>query len=127
MSSYEQGLRGEEMAAWYLENKGWRILEKRYRTRMGEIDLIAEDPETDPPALVFAEVKYRKDSSYGRPSEFVDVRKQKRILLAARHYLMEKRLPDAAVRMDVIAIWLEGDHHRIHHYKNAFGEDLWTS
>lgn len=126
-SSYEQGLAAEEMAARYLETKGFRILERRYRIRQGEIDLIAETPDDNGSSVVFFEVKYRKDLDYGRPSLAVDRRKMQRIIQTARHYMAANHLGETAVRFDILEIWWEKDHHKIHHYKNAFGEDLWTN
>ncbi len=126
-SSYEQGLAAEEMAARYLETKGFRILERRYRIRQGEIDLIAEAPDDNGSSVVFFEVKYRKDLDFGRPSLAVDRRKMQRIIQTARHYMAANHLGETAVRFDILEIWWEKDHHKIHHYKNAFGEDLWTN
>lgn len=126
-SSYEQGLAAEEMAARYLETKGFRILERRYRIRQGEIDLIAKTPDDNGSSVVFFEVKYRKDLDYGRPSLAVDRRKMQRIIQTARHYMAANHLGETAVRFDILEIWWEKDHHKIHHYKNAFGEDLWTN
>ena len=125
--SYEQGLAAEEMAARYLETKGFRILERRYRIRQGEIDLIAKTPDDNGSSVVFFEVKYRKDLDYGRPSLAVDRRKMQRIIQTARHYMAANHLGETAVRFDILEIWWEKDHHKIHHYKNAFGEDLWTN
>lgn len=126
-SSYEQGLAAEEMAARYLETKGFRILERRYRIRQGEIDLIAKTPDDNGSSVVFFEVKYRKDLDFGRPSLAVDRRKMQRIIQTARHYMAANHLGETAVRFDIVEIWWEKDHHKIHHYKNAFGEDLWTN
>ena len=126
-SSYEQGLAAEEMAARYLETKGFRILERRYRIRQGEIDLIAKTPDDNGSSVVFFEVKYRKDLDYGRPSLAVDRRKMQRIIQTARHYMAANHLGETALRFDILEIWWEKDHHKIHHYKNAFGEDLWTN
>ena len=126
-SSYEQGLAAEEMAARYLETKGFRILERRYRIRQGEIDLIAEAPDDNGSSVVFFEVKYRKDLDFGKPSLAVDRRKMQRIIQTARHYMAANHLSETAVRFDILEIWWEKDHHKIHHYKNAFGEDLWTN
>lgn len=126
-SSYEQGLAAEDMAARYLETKGFRILERRYRIRQGEIDLIAEALDDNGSSVVFFEVKYRKDLDFGRPSLAVDRRKMQRIIQTARHYMAANHLGETAVRFDILEIWWEKDHHKIHHYKNAFGEDLWTN
>lgn len=91
----------EQKAAEYLENLGWRILEKNFRCRTGEIDLIAKDGDT----LVFAEVKYRRSRAYGNPAEAVDKRKQYRICRVADYYRMKHALSDAqSCRFDVVSV-----------------------
>ena len=77
------GSRYEEKAAACLEQRGWRILERNYRCRQGEVDLICRDGGY----LVFVEVKYRSDDRFGAPAEAVDGRKQARIRGAAAYYL----------------------------------------
>ena len=139
MKASEQGLTAEKMAAWYLEQKGYRILETRFRIRQGEIDIIAVPPIagnlpfSDPlmentllsaQILVFVEVKYRRNLDYGRPSQWVDQKKRNRIIKAAKAYLVENQLSDQRMRFDVIEIWQEDGHHKIHHYPNAFGENI---
>ena len=74
----------ENLAAKILEKKGYRILVRNFRCRLGEIDLIANDGDT----IVFCEVKYRTYSSGGDPLEAVTKRKQRRIVNAARYYLL---------------------------------------
>ncbi len=95
------GGRYEEMAAAFLQEKGYRILERNYRDRYGEIDLIARDGRY----LVFVEVKYRHSSASGYPEEAVDSRKQARIRHAASYYLYSRHYPeDTPCRFDVVAI-----------------------
>ena len=79
----ERGRQGEDCAARFLERKGYRILARNYRTRFGEIDLIAQQGEF----LAFVEVKTRTENGWGRPAEAVSAAKQRRILLAAQEYL----------------------------------------
>ena len=122
------GRNGENRAASYLESKGYEILDRNFRMgRQGEIDLIAKTPDDNGSSVVFFEVKYRKDLDFGRPSLAVDRRKMQRIIQTARHYMAANHLGETAVRFDILEIWWEKDHHKIHHYKNAFGEDLWTN
>ncbi len=103
----------EEMAAGYIRAHGARILERNYRSRMGEIDIIANDAGT----ICFVEVKYRKDGASGDPTEAVGERKQFTICRVADHYRMVRRLPeDIPYRFDVAAI--KGE--EIYWYKNAF-------
>lgn len=97
----------EEKAAACLQKRGWKILERNYRCRQGEIDLICWDGRY----LVFVEVKYRKNSAFGMPAEAVDARKQHRIRESAQFYLNSRRYPeDTPCRFDVVAIlgnWVE--------------------
>lgn len=103
----------EQRAAEYLTQRGLKILERNYRCRQGEIDLIARDGSY----LVFVEVKYRSDDSKGDPAEAVGSRKQQHIREAARFYLYQKRYgEDTPCRFDVIGIL--GDH--IHWIRDAF-------
>lgn len=105
----------EEQAAQYLEGKGYCILEKNFRCRQGEIDLIARDGDT----LVFVEVKYRMNDVCGEPEEAVDFRKQKKIRRVAEYYLLCSGLPqDINCRFDVAALDGSGE---IRYYENAFG------
>lgn len=114
MNKREAGSRYETYAAAYLEEKGYRIVERNFRSRAGEIDLIGRDGRY----LVFVEVKYRKDGQTGHPEEAVNVRKQHRIFRAAQNYLSLKKYPqDTPCRFDVLAV--EGTEVRL--IKNAFG------
>jgi putative endonuclease len=94
------GRAGEEAAARYLGARGFRILERRYRTRAGEIDLIAEEGRD----LVFIEVKARSSFSCGRPAEAVDHRKRSRLVRAAQVYLQRRGGPDRPCRFDVVEV-----------------------
>jgi len=106
----------EVLAAGWLRRQGMKILARNFRCRQGEIDLIALD-EAGGPALVFIEVKYRKNAACGHPEEAVDVRKQRVISKVALFYLARYRIPpDTPLRFDVVAI--EGE--RIRWIRNAF-------
>lgn len=89
----------EEAVSAYLKEKGVQIIEKNFRCRMGEIDLIGIDGDT----LVFFEIKYRKNNLYGSPLEAVDYRKQKKIISVAKYYLTYKDV-DKYIRFDVIGV-----------------------
>ncbi|MCD7921614.1 MAG: YraN family protein [Clostridiales bacterium] len=103
----------EDRAAEWLRHRGYRVLEKNFRCRFGEIDLIM----TKDGCLVFVEVKYRSTGSCGAPQEAVDARKQQRICNAASCYLyMHHCPPDTPCRFDVAAI--SGD--EIELISNAF-------
>ncbi len=105
----------EARAAAYLEKNGCRILQRNYRCRYGEIDLIAWDEERE--TVVFVEVKYRRNRGSGIPEEAVTSAKQRTISRVAAWYLLNCGASgDVPCRFDVIAI--EGD--RIRHHRNAF-------
>ena len=112
MNRRETGTQYEERAAEYLIAQNYQILERNYRIRSGEIDIIARDGTV----LVFIEVKYRKNDESGNPLEAVDIRKQKKIIKVARYYLYQKKYGDVPCRFDVIGIC--GSH--IEHIKDAF-------
>ena len=113
MNKRKTGTEYEELAARWLTGKGFEILEKNYRCRIGEIDLIARDGEY----LVFVEVKYRKDNSSGYSLAAVNPAKQKTICKVARYFLtVEYHNVDIPCRFDVAGI--DGD--EIHWVKNAF-------
>lgn len=114
MNKRQIGSEYEAEAASYLEQKGYVILEKNYRTKRGEIDLIAKDGET----IVFVEVKYRSTRKYGSPFEAVDARKQRRIVATALYYCAGKHYSlNRPYRFDVIGIDGDGT---ITHIENAF-------
>jgi putative endonuclease len=94
------GILGEELAAEVLQQRGYAILATRYRTRYGEIDIVALDQET----LVFVEVKARQDSRYGTAAESVTGWKQRRIAAMAQDYLCRLGRDDMPCRFDVVAI-----------------------
>ena len=96
----EVGTDYEEKAAEILKTHGYQILEKNFRCRMGEIDIIARDGEY----LVFCEVKYRKGAAMGHPSEAVGVRKQRVISKCAAWYLAKNGMDGTACRFDVVSI-----------------------
>jgi len=95
------GEEGERVASRFLEARGYRILERNYRTRRGEIDLIAEDGRI----LVFVEVKVRRDDRFGGPAAAITRAKQARIARLAQQYLAWRRVGDRTCRFDVVLIW----------------------
>ncbi len=101
MNKRQTGSRYEETAAAFLTSKGYRVLERNFRCRQGEIDLICRHGRY----LVFAEVKYRSGLSMGSPAEAVDARKQERIRRAAAFYLYSHGMGgDVPCRFDVVGI-----------------------
>ena len=112
MSSREEGARGEDFAIKTLKRRGYRIVERNYRNRLGEIDVVAEEGG----CLVFVEVKKRNTPFFGEAVCAIDERKKRHLVRAALFYLKEHRCSDRSVRFDVIGI----DDERIKLVKNAF-------
>ena len=110
------GEKGEELAAAYLTEAGYRIIERNYRCVFGEIDIVAEEGNT----LVFVEVKSRRSESYGDPQLAVGHQKQKKISKIALHYLSAKNLRHRPARFDVVAVKLLSEGCRIDLIRNAF-------
>ncbi len=110
---------GEEVATNFLTAHGYRILERNFRCKGGEVDIIAREPYNG--SLVFIEVKARRGLSYGVPQLAVTPFKQRQISKAALTWLSKNRLHDTNARFDVIAILLHTDgQHAIDHITNAF-------
>lgn len=110
------GRRAEEEALVYLKNQGLTLVERNYRCRMGEIDLIMEEGNR----LVFVEVRYRADPRYGSALESVQGRKRARLIAAATHYLTIGRLFDRPTRFDVIGLSPAGAQLSLQWVKDAF-------
>lgn len=114
------GNSGEEIAAAFLSQRGYQILERNFRCKGGEVDIVARDRGEDR-SLVFVEVKTRRDLSYGVPQLAVTPFKQRQISKAALTWLSKKRLHNCNARFDVIAILLDNNgHHAVEHIINAF-------
>lgn len=108
---------GESIAVTFLRGIGFSIVECNFRSVCGEIDIIARDGR----AIVFVEVKCRKNDNYGPPQLAVTPFKQRQISKAALVWLSKKRLYDQEARFDVVAIMLrEHDLPEIEHIRNAF-------
>ncbi len=110
-----QGAAAEEAAAQFLASRGLKLLQRNYRCRFGEIDLILSEGRT----LVFVEVRYRRSKSFGSAAESITAAKRGKLLKAARHYMAEhRRFP--ACRFD--AVLMDGDNGSVEWVLNAFGE-----
>jgi putative endonuclease len=96
----EFGIEGENIAVGELERRGYEILTRRYRTRYGEIDIVASDEGT----IVFVEVKARATAEFGTAAEAVTAQKQRRLAAMATDYLARNRLTERPCRFDVVAI-----------------------
>jgi putative endonuclease len=116
VNNKDLGQQGEQMIESYLTEKGYRILERNYRKKTGEIDLIAKSPGED--EIIFIEVKTRKTGTYGRPEEAVDQRKLKKIEKTALFWLNENRKIDVLWRIDILSLELH-DETKITHLKNV--------
>jgi putative endonuclease len=108
-----KGASAEDEAAEYLVNKKYKILERNYRVRNGEIDCVAADRDG---TLVFVEVKSARTTTCGHPFFWVDAAKQRTLAKVAKWYLAEHHLTSCACRFDVIAL----SNGRIEHLRNAF-------
>lgn len=119
MNTIQVGDLGEQAAATYLSQSGYTILERKYRRKIGEIDIIAKINQT----LVFIEVKTRSSTRYGFPAEAVTYRKQQKIMYTALCYLQQIKQEDACCRFDVIEIFLTDlDVVKYNHILNAFSK-----
>jgi len=110
------GLTGEALAEIHLKQAGYRILERNYRTKLGEIDIIAKDRDT----IVFIEVKTRRSEHYGSPKWAVTAKKKRKISMVALLYLKSTRQSQAKARFDVVSIGPMEENARIEIIKNAF-------
>ena len=105
MSNAELGARGEALAALHLVDSGMELVERNWRCRHGELDIIARDGEV----VVFVEVKTRSGTGYGTPAESVTYPKQQRIRRLALAWLDEQGGPWVKMRFDVVAIVMTRD------------------
>jgi putative endonuclease len=110
------GAWGEDLALRYLIKHGYRLVERNYRTRRGEIDLILRKEGT----LVFVEVKLRRGTGFGDPLEAVTLRKQATLRYLAERYLADREPDFDTVRFDVVGILAGREGLRIDHVEDAF-------
>lgn len=95
-----KGQRGEDIALLYLKKIGYQILQRNYKRKTGEVDIIAQVEDT----IIFTEVKYRQSWDYGAPSQAVNYKKQKHIIKTAMFYIQEFSAYEMNVRFDVLEI-----------------------
>lgn len=113
----QRGKTGEDLACEELRRRGYAILARRFRTRVGELDIIARDGRT----LVFVEVKARGSLRCGSGEEAVTWRKRRRMMLMAQEYLLRTRLTCVPCRFDVVAVHLHtGQAPKVHVFRGAF-------
>ena len=113
--AYKLGLRGEDLAAAYLEREGYKVLERRTRIAGVEIDIVARRGEV----LVFAEVKTRASDAIAAPETAVDRKKQRRMITAADAYVRERDL-SLEVRFDILSVVANPEREEIRHIEDAF-------
>lgn len=115
------GRTGERLAAEELIRRGYRIVERNYRCRYGEIDLVAEDGAD----LVFVEVKTRRGMAYGMPEEAINGRKRQKLMQVASFYLDVHACADRAWRIDAVAVQMsqQGRLQEIRVYQHAVSEE----
>lgn len=107
---------GEDLACLELEHRGYAIIARRYRTRMGEIDIVARDGKT----MVFVEVKARESRRFGEAVEAVTLLKRRRIVMVAQEYLVTHTQAECPCRFDVVSVHLGEGHPVVEVYRNAF-------
>lgn len=114
----ELGQAGEEAAAHYLQQKGYRILKRNWRTRLGELDIIACQGDE----LVIVEVRTTSQKRYGFGFQSIDWRKQQKIRRLALQYIQLNGHPYQALRFDVISVFWqrESDSYQLEHIEHAF-------
>lgn len=110
------GRKNETIAVRYLKKKGYRIVERNYRNRFGEIDIIARDGHV----IVFVEVKARRNSLFGTPAGAVTLRKQKTLSKVALSWMKAARMEGASARFDVVSVSYESGKREIELIKDAF-------
>ena len=110
-----KGSLGEDKAVEYLISNGYKVIDRNYRTKIGEIDIIAMISKI----LVFVEVKARTSINYGYPYEAVNWKKQDKILKSSFIYIKQKNLSNYQMRYDIIEVYLN-EKAKINHIENAF-------
>lgn len=129
-----EGKRGEDIAVSYLEKRGYRVIDRNFRLRNGEIDIIAIDPSAGlrssnegsgqgkkEQCLVFVEVKTRSSSQFGLPVEAITYFKLKALINAAQVYKVSHRGLPEQMRIDAISVLLQNGEPAIEHIKNISG------
>jgi putative endonuclease len=116
----ELGLSGENQAVEFLKNNGYKVLERNFKTKLGEIDIIAKDKG----CICFVEVKTRTSQDKGLPEESITKTKQHKLSQLALAYLKNKKLLEKSARFDVVSIFPDSSgENKIEIIKNAFELD----
>ncbi len=117
--SVEQGETAETLGAQFLLRRGYRLLERNFKTRLGEVDLVVENGVY----VVFVEVRYRRSVAWGSPEATVGRLKRRKLVLAALEYVQRRGFEQRALRFDVLSIRKARGGLRIEHHENAFEMD----
>jgi len=115
-SNLRLGRSSEDLATKFLQNNGYKIIVRNYKTALGEIDIIAKDKDT----ICFIEVKSRNSDRFGMPQEAVSPFKQRQISKAALSFLKSRNLLDDKARFDVVSIVCAFNNPQIRLIKDAF-------
>ena len=105
-SRKQLGVRGEDLACADLERQGMRILERNWRCRLGEIDIIAAEADATGLTLVFCEVKCRSGLGFGHPLEAITYTKMRTLRQLAAQWMREHRMKASSIRLDAIGVVL---------------------
>jgi putative endonuclease len=114
------GVTGEQVAERWLRRRGWRVIQRRFRSGHRDIDLIAELGST----VAFIEVKARSGQEFGDPVEAVNWKKRRELLRSAHCWIDRHGRSGEVYRFDVIGVLMDGDVVRIRHVENAFGVEV---
>ncbi len=106
---------GEEKACNYLIQNNYKIIERNFRCKQGEIDIIAKDLTKN--ELVFFEVKTRSSFQYGTPAQSVNKRKKRHMIGASKYYILKNHINDSFIRFDIIEVFAENYTFKINHIK----------
>ena len=109
------GEKGEELAVEFLQKKGYKILDRNWRFKKAEVDIIAQKNEV----LIIVEVKTRTSNYFGNPQDFINQKKVQLLVEAANEYVISKDL-DVEVRFDIVAILKNKQEFDIEHLEDAF-------
>lgn len=117
---YELGKRGEEEATKFLQEKGFYIMHRNWRSGKKELDIVARDDEE----VVFVEVKSRRNTDYGRPEDAIDAQKIRHIVSSADTYVRKYRV-DLPIRFDIVTVVGNEPPYEIEHIPDAFLPPIW--
>lgn len=106
---------GENLSTKYLIKKGYKIVDRNFRCKSGEIDIIAENKDY----LIFIEVKTRSSLCYGKPQDAVHKYKRKNMIKTARYYLYINKFENRFIRFDIIEIYLKRESFKINHIQKV--------